>query len=119
MDKTPVIKIRPGIEVMPMEKYEPPELKIAVAENKGEYCSHEYVKIFEYHRLLACSQCGATLDAFDYILQVGKSERLQLSNVKYYKRETKDLLEEIEKLKEEKSRLRAVVNKLKKNEQPS
>lgn len=114
MDKAPVIKIRPDIEIMPPEDCEPPELKIAVVENHERYCEHGFIKVFPHHRVVSCAECGAILDPFDYLLLVGKLEIHKLSNVKYYKKEVERLVEQIEILKEEKSRLKSAINNLKK-----
>lgn len=100
MDETPIIPIKPDVQYMPPENYEPPELKIVVAPDPvTKFCSHDQIKIFPHHRLIQCSNCGITLDPFDYLLAVGKKEGNQLSNITYLKHQVKRLQDEEARLK--------------------
>lgn len=112
-NKTPIIKIRPDVEYMPPENYEPPELKIIIKPDANKkYCPHDQIKIFPHPRLIQCSNCGTTLDPFDHLLSVGLKEGNQLSNITYLSNRVKQLSEDVERLKKEILRLRKERKKL-------
>jgi hypothetical protein len=112
-DMATVIKIRPDVEVMPKEDYESPELKaVIVKEDHSKFCPHEHIRIFEHHRLVQCSDCGASLDPFDYILSVGRQEGNKLSEMTWLKYQIKNLTEERDVIKKEISKLRSQAKKL-------
>jgi hypothetical protein len=106
--QAPIIKIRPDVEYMPPENYEPPELKAIVAKDDPGigFCPHEQIKIFPHHRVIQCSNCNATLDPFEHLLSVARKEGNQLSNITYLQHRVKHYSEEIEKLKKEILKLR-------------
>lgn len=107
MKQPPVIKIRPDVEYMPPENYEPPELKIIVAQDSPlGYCPHDQIKIYPHHRVIQCSRCHANLDPFEHLLVVGRKEGNQLSNISHLTYQVKALQEEAEKLKKEIAKLR-------------
>lgn len=107
MKKSPIIKIRPDVEYMPPHDYEPPELKIVIAPDPNmKFCPHDQIKIYPHHRLIQCSDCGITLDPFDFLLQVGQKEGNQLSNLRY-------LNHQVKQLQEEETKLKASISKLK------
>jgi hypothetical protein len=114
--ETPVIKIRPDVEYMPPENYEPPELKIVIQDEANKkYCPHEYIKIYPHHRIIQCAECRATLDPFDHLVAVGRREGNQLSNLKYLQLQVKRLQEEEEALKKAITKLRSDKRKLNKS----
>lgn len=111
--KTPVHKIRPDVEYMPPEDYELPAPKLVVKHENDldvKYCPHEQIRIFPFHRIIQCNECGATLDPFDYLLAVGKQENNQLSHVKYLKIQAKQYTDEVEKLRLELKKLKKEIN---------
>jgi hypothetical protein len=109
-----VLKITPirEVEVMPKEDYEAPELKIAVSDDRHKFCAHEHIKLYEHHRLVQCSDCGATLDPFEHLLTVGKKESGQLSHLTWLRYHVKHLEQDAETLKREISKLKSQKKKL-------
>lgn len=64
------------------EAYIPaPELQ--VDPGPKPYCKHEHINIYKYHRKLYCKDCGATLDAFDWVVLMGEKEGMQFANLKW------------------------------------
>ena len=113
MDKTPIIKLKPDVEYMSPENYEPPELKIIVTEKEPiKFCPHDQIKIHPHHRVIHCSNCNATLDPFDHLLRVGLMEGNTLTNITWLKHQVKRLQEEEEKLKKSIAQLRKELKKL-------
>lgn len=109
-----VIKIRPDVEVMPKEDYESPELKIVIAKDEGshKYCPHEHIRLFEHHRIVQCSDCGARLDPFDHLLKVGRQEGNKLSEITWLTYQIKNLTKDRDDLKKEISKLKSQTKKL-------
>lgn len=108
-----VIKINddvPDVIIMPAKEYEDPELKIVFIEAKEEptkYCAHERIRIWKYHRLIQCFNCGQTLDAFEYLVMIGTFENNKASHLKNLHYEVKWKLEEIEQLKKQIAKLKS------------
>lgn len=101
-NKTPIVNIKPDVVYMPPENFEAPGLKIVIAPDPIiKFCPHDQIKIFPHHRLIQCNNCGITLDPFDYLLDVGKKEGNQLSNIVYLNHRAKQLTEEVDRLQKE------------------
>lgn len=104
-NKTPVIRINPDapdIEVTNPDDYEPPEIKLAVEEPEAQkYCLHEQIRIFPRHRLIQCRACHATLDPFDYLLQMGKQECNYNQYIKSLVIQSKSLEKELGEVRKE------------------
>lgn len=105
------INFKKEVVVMPADDYEMPELKIVLSE-KENYCSHEQVQVWQYHRVVKCSNCGANLDPFDFILSCGKQERYALSSLQYIRWEIKQSYAERDKLRKEVINLKAQKRRL-------
>lgn len=103
---TPIIPIRPEVTYKPPENYDPPELKIVVKKEKTKFCPHDYIEIFQYHRVIMCADCGETLDPFSYLLMVGQKEGNTLSHLKILRLQVKRLQDEHDRLKHEISKLK-------------
>jgi len=102
------------VEYMPPENYEPPGLKLIIANDKpdNKFCPHEQIKIYPHHRIIQCSSCGATLDPFEHLLAAAKQEGNQLTHLNYLRHQVKRLQEDEEKLKKTIAKLRKERNGL-------
>lgn len=102
----------PDVVVMPKEDFEMPELKIVLPKEKNRpYCLHDQIRIYEYYRIVECNRCGERLDAFDYLLSVGKKENNKLSELTWLNYEIKHKKEDIERMKNQLSKLRSEIKK--------
>lgn len=102
----------PDVVVMPKDDFEMPELKIVLAKEEFRpFCPHDQIRIFEYYRIVECYNCGERLDAFDYLLSVGKKENNKLSELRWLSYQVKHKNEEIEKLKKETAKLNSIKRK--------
>lgn len=89
-----------------------PAPQLQVAPGPKPYCKHEHINIYKYHRTIYCKDCGATLDAFDWVLAMGKQEEMQFSNLKWLEWELKRKREEMERLEKDIKNLKAQKRKL-------
>ncbi len=101
--KNKIIKINdsvPDVVLMPAEDFKMPELKIVVADDKEhvKYCRHDQVKIWKYHRTVQCANCGASVDPFEWLLNIANFQAGQVSQLKWLHNEVKWKTEEIESL---------------------
>jgi hypothetical protein len=84
---------------------------------KSKYtrCKHLSILVIEDTRLLQCSDCGKTIDPFDYLLGYANGQQRIVWNLKLVKIELKEIQEKIAVLKKDKINLQAQVNRLKKS----
>lgn len=80
------------------------------------FCSHDAVVIDKHHRTVRCAntKCGATLDAFDFLLSGATTIGRAWESYRHAQRETAQLVERVHELKKEERRLRAMVERLQK-----
>lgn len=99
------------VSVENAEDYEPPEVKIAISDNRHEFCAHETIKIFEHHRIVVCRECGAKLDPFTWLLDMGKRESGVASGLPFLKYQYSHMEKEIESLRNQLSKLKSAIKK--------
>lgn len=68
---------------------------------QSRHCFHQSVGVSEYERKVTCRHCGATLEAFDYLLSVAKRETKLDWELRGMRREITDHRQGLEKLKRE------------------
>lgn len=91
-----------------------PENPLGIAPRQPGFCSHEAVLLDEHTRTVRCANlnCGATLDAFSFLLGNARViERAWLSH-REVSRIAKEIAERVHLLKKEEQRLRAMVKRL-------
>ncbi|MEY4548965.1 MAG: hypothetical protein RL685_5160 [Pseudomonadota bacterium] len=69
----------------------------------GVRCRHDQTEVDGEDRSVSCRSCGATLDAFDVLLQYARRER----NWHYWDQETRELEAKVQALKEEERKVKA------------
>lgn len=83
-----------------------------VSEHSKKLCHyHPNIVVDEESPLVECADCGTALDAHAVLLQLATGERTFRQWVDRHKKERHDLVAEIERLKKQKSTLRAAVRK--------
>lgn len=70
-------------------------------ERLSRCCTHQAVSVSEHERKVTCRQCGAVLDAFDYLLALAKGETKLDWELRVLRGEIKQHREGLEKLKRE------------------
>jgi len=89
-----------------------PDNPLAIAPRHPGFCGHESVLLDEHSRTVQCAKCGATLDAFGFLLGNARViERAWMSH-REVSRIAKEIAERVHVLKKEELRLRAMVNRL-------
>ncbi|MCC3720548.1 hypothetical protein LLP99_18910 [Rouxiella badensis] len=78
------------------------EMRNFVEDDKPkQHCSHTNVRVSEFERKVTCRNCGAALEAFDYLLSIAKGETKIDWELRLLRGEIKDHREGLEKLKRE------------------
>jgi len=70
-------------------------------------CLHNNVLVSEFNRSIHCRHCGATLDAFDYLLSIAKKETRLDWDLRRIRNEIERRREGLENLKREEVNTRA------------
>lgn len=89
-----------------------PECPVDV-ERKLHFCDHKKIRLIEHDRVVLCVDCGATVDPFAYLVKGAYAIREGWRLHRELGRCIDERREQLEKLNKEKSRLQAVVRRLK------
>lgn len=76
------------------------------------FCAHEGVTLNEHDRVVHCAKCGATLDAFGFLMSNARTIQMAWSNYRDAKHKLSELNERVAALVKEEKRLRAQVKRL-------
>lgn len=101
-----IIEIRKGVTV-PRGMPPSDESPLEPPQRYGEECKHLRARLDADERSVECRQCGATIDAFDYLLEISREWERCASWVRHAKWQKRQLDAEVETLKAERKRLRA------------
>lgn len=94
---------------------EPPENLMQIEKKSAGvpyYCQHESVMLNEHDRVVTCSRCGASLDAFNFLLSNARTIQMAWQNYREAKNKVGELNDRIAILAKEEKRLRAQVKRL-------
>jgi hypothetical protein len=91
-----------------------PDNPLRIAPRHPEYCDHSSVLLDAHTRSVQCAnlKCGATLDAFDYLLKNARSIQSAWDCYRQVTRQANEVAERVHALKREEARLRAMVKRL-------
>lgn len=93
-----------------------PENLLQVEPRQPGYCSHDTLRVNLHARTIACSHCGAVLDAFDYVAQNAQHMARAWQMHDNVKHQVDELQNRLTALKAEEKRLRDRVKRLKEKE---
>lgn len=91
---------------------EAPECPVEI-ERRAHYCSHGKITLVTHDRCVVCAQCGATLDAFDYLLREAHAIRRGWEAYRQLERMIEEKRQQIADLEKERKRLQAQVRRAK------
>lgn len=74
-------------------------------------CNHEAIRLDQHDRAVYCARCGATLDAFSFLLNNAASIQRAWQHYAEANRKVRELLDRIEVLQKEEKRLSAMVKR--------
>jgi hypothetical protein len=77
------------------------------------HCAHNKVTLNEHDRVVNCTDCGATLEAFNFLLSNARTLQMAWRNHAEAARRVAELNQSIAVLAKEEKRLRAQVRRLK------
>lgn len=91
-----------------------PDNPMRVTDRRWNYCQHERIVIDGHDRTVQCAdpKCGATLNAFDYLLHNAEQISAAWGIHDRVKAEAREVAERVSKLKKEEKRLRAMIKRL-------
>ena len=89
-----------------------PECPVDVERRVG-FCLHGQITLVEHDRQVVCAQCGATLDAFNYLVAGALAIRRGWQDHRYVQEELKRKRQQLEDLEKARKRLQAAVRRLK------
>lgn len=105
------LAVQPSPAVIPVNNSENAPLRVRPLENAycAEHCRHVIVDVKT--RLLECSCCGRTIEAFDWVLKQTNELETQDGWVRRLKQERNDLCRQIEAIKKQLANLRQAVRR--------
>ena len=77
------------------------------------HCSHGRLEIDTHERAIRCAECGAALDAFDYLTRQGQELNFMWVQYRHVKQRIKALNESVDRLAREEKRLKASIRRAK------
>lgn len=83
---------------------EPP---MTVKRDNLRFCQHGRIEADEHTRTLICHDCGATLDAFDFVRKQALTIQNAWASYAHLKREASDLVGRVDALKKEEQRIKS------------
>ena len=91
-----------------------PENTMQVAPRQPGWCQHTSIVLDEHTRSIQCAdpKCGATLDAFNYLLYNARSISHAWSSHRQVMQQANEVAQRVAVLKKEEQRLRAMVKRL-------
>ncbi|WP_313036604.1 FtsB family cell division protein [Stenotrophomonas acidaminiphila] len=89
-----------------------PECPVDVERRVG-FCQHRKITLVEHDREVVCTECGAKLDPFNYLLAGALAMRHGWSDHRYVVEELKRKRQQLEDLEKARKRLQAQVRRLK------
>lgn len=89
-----------------------PECPVEVGQRFG-YCRHRSIMVVEHDRQVICTECNATLDAFDYLRGEALAIRRGWESYRHVEQLCNEKQQRIADLEKERKRLTAQVKRLK------
>lgn len=75
------------------------------------HCSHGQLEIDQHERTIRCADCGAMLDAFNYLVNQGQELRFMWQRYREVKQRITALNESVDRLAREEKRLKASIRR--------
>lgn len=91
-------------------KFDPDRAPLRI--RSAKFCQHKYILVCEKSRTLECDVCGATIEAFDFMLKWAREDRFLEYRMKHMKDELKRLGEKLKKLRRMEKNARARLRRL-------
>jgi tRNA C32,U32 (ribose-2'-O)-methylase TrmJ len=89
-----------------------PENLMAIAPRQPGFCQHEKVTLDEHIRTVSCAKCGATIDAFSFLMHNAKTIQMAWQHHRMAMHKVQEITERVDVLKREENRLRGIVKRL-------
>lgn len=83
---------------------EPP---MTVKRENFSFCKHGRIEADEHTRTLICHDCGATLDAFDFVRKQALTIQQAWSSYKHLQSQASELVTRVDALKKEEQRIKS------------
>lgn len=96
-----------------------PECPVDEAQRPWRHCDHGRITLVEHDRAVICQDCGATLDAFRYLLDGARAIRRGWQDYRHVASLVKEKRTQIEALEKERRRLASQVRRLKEKSSPN
>ena len=71
------------------------------------YCKHDRIEADEHSRTLICHDCGATLDAFDFVRRSAATIQQAWSRYAHLQQQATELVGRVDALKKEEQRIKS------------
>lgn len=86
---------------------DPGEPPMTVNRGPFTFCQHTRIEADEHTRTLICHECGATLDAFDFVRKQAATIQQAWSRYAHLQREASELVGRVDSLKKEEQRIKS------------
>ncbi|EKK8089915.1 hypothetical protein PVP21_003877 [Salmonella enterica] len=104
-----------NVVMFPVKEEDPLDIAGYIHEH-GEWCYHLSIFVNEHDRQCRCQKCGATIEPFDYLLDLAKRRTRMAGDVKALRVEERRRRENIEKLIQIERNAKARIRRLNKKQ---
>lgn len=88
-----------------------PECPVTIERRTG-FCLHPEISLVEHDRQVTCAECGATLDAFDYLMKEAVAIRSGWEKYRHVTTMVNEKLQKIAELEKQRKRLQGQIRTL-------